>query len=102
MAEMPTLRALVQRMQDKPFTMIGVNAYDSDIDFRAGVEEYGATWPTIFQGGSTPVGDLYRASGYPTTYILDADGRIVGRNLKGEALAKRVEELVSALEASGK
>ena len=99
---MPHLRALVQRMQDKPFTLIGVNAYDGDSDFRAGVEEYGVTWPTIFQGGSTPVADLYRVEGYPTIYILDADGRIIAKDLRGEALVQKVEELVAALEASGK
>ncbi len=98
---MPNLRALVQRMQDKPFAVIGVNAYDSDIDFRDGVKKHGATWPAIFQGGLAPVGDLYRVVSYPTSYVLDAEGRIVAKDLKGEDLVRKVEELVAALESAG-
>jgi len=98
---MPHLRALVERMQDRPFTLIGINSYDSEEDYRNGVEEFGLNWPTVFQGGSTPVADLYRVRGYPTIYVLDAEGRIVAKDLRGEALTKRVEELVVALEGEG-
>ena len=94
---MPHLRALVERMQDQPFVLIGVNAYDDEDAFRKGLKEHGVTWPTIYQGGSTPVGDLYRVEGYPTIYVLDAEGRIVAKDLRGERLATKVEELVDKL-----
>ena len=99
---MPHLRALVERMQDKPFTLLGINSYDEEADFRKGVDEFGLNWPTIFQGGSTPVADLYRVRGYPTIYVLDADGKIVAKDLRGDSLDKKVEELVAALEAKDK
>lgn len=97
---MPHLRALVERMQDKPFTLLGINSYDSEEDFRKGAKEFEMSWPAVFQGGSTPVADLYRVRGYPTIYVLDADGKIAARDLRGEALTTKVVELVEALEAS--
>ena len=98
---MPHLRALVERMQDRPFTLLGVNAYDSEEDYRKGVEQYGLDWPTVFQGNSTPISDLYRVQGYPTIYVLDETGKVVAKNLRGESLGRRVEELVKALEKKG-
>ena len=98
---MPHLRALVQRMQGRPFTVLGVNSYDSEEVYRQSAKKFELNWPVVFQGDATPVADLYRVQGYPTIYVLDADGKIVASGLRGEALTKKVEELVSALESKG-
>ena len=98
---MPHLRALVKRMQGRPFTLLGVNSYDSKETYRQGVEEHGVTWPVVFQGEATPVADLYRVEGYPTIYVLDEEGRIVAQGLRGEKLNAKIEELVAALESKG-
>ncbi|MFT5289939.1 MAG: hypothetical protein ACI8QS_001865 [Planctomycetota bacterium] len=95
---MPHLRALVQRMQDRPFALVGVNSYDEAAAYHEGVEEFGLTWPTIFQGGSTPVADLYRVQGYPSVFLLDEEGKILSLSLRGQPLVDKVEELVTALE----
>jgi hypothetical protein len=95
---MPHLRALVQRMQGRPFVLLAVNSYDSEEVFRKGVPEFGVTWPVAFQGDATPIADLYRVEGYPTMYVLDQDGRVAAVDLRGEELAAKIEELVSALE----
>ncbi len=95
---MPHLRALVQRMQNRPFALIGVNSYDEADAYNKGVEEFGLDWPTIFQGGSTPVADLYRVQVYPTIFVLDENGKIQALRLSGQQLADKVEELVTALE----
>lgn len=96
---MPHLRALVQRMADRPFVLLGVNSYDDETVFRQKSKELGLSWPVVYQGEATPIADLYRVRGYPTIYVLDAQGRIVAEGLRGEALDAKVEELVAALEA---
>lgn len=96
---MPHLRALVQRMQGRPFVLLGVNSYDSEATYREKAPELGVTWPVFFQGEATPIADLYRVEGYPTIYVLDGDGRIAAADLRGAQLEAKVEELVRALEA---
>ena len=98
---MPHLSALVKRMQDEPFTVLGVNSYDSEEDYRKGVEEFGLSWPTVFQGGSTPVADLYRVKGYPTVYVIGPDGRIAAKGMEaqGEGLVRTVETLLAKMKA---
>lgn len=97
--EIPHLRALAQRMQGRPFALLGVDCFDEEPVFRAKAAALGVTWPVVFQGGATPVSDLYRVRSWPTVFVLDGEGRIVAEGLRGEALDARVEALVAALEA---
>ncbi len=38
---------------------------------------------------------LYQFSGIPYILVLDQEGRIVGKNLRGKALMDKLEEMVS-------
>ena len=42
-----------------------------------------------------PVAKLYNIQSIPATYILDADGRIVAKNLRGTALEDKIGELLN-------
>ena len=42
-----------------------------------------------------PVAQLYNISSIPATFILDKDGKIVAKNLRGKALELKVKELLS-------
>ena len=59
------------------------------------VEDREMTWPQVWQEGEWEgeVARLYSIRGIPQTYLLDRDGRIVAKGLRGEAM----EESVAAL-----
>ncbi len=40
-----------------------------------------------------PVAKLYEVSSIPQTFLLDRDGKIIGRNLRGEALEQKLKEI---------
>ena len=42
-----------------------------------------------------PVAQLYNITSIPATFILDKDGKIAYKNLRGKALALKVEELLN-------
>ena len=42
-----------------------------------------------------PVARLYGITAIPATYILDKDGIIVAKNLRGDALAEKIGELLN-------
>lgn len=94
---MPALKALVERLEDEPFELIGLNAYDDRPDFEKGVAEFGVNWTVAYQGMEAAISELYRVRGYPTIYILDADGRIAAKDLRGEAIGHKVDELIAEL-----
>ena len=49
------------------------------------------TWPNFLDESN--IAKLYKVRAIPTMYLVDADGRIVAENVRGEALAEKVAEL---------
>ena len=71
------------------------------------IEEQGITWLNLWNGADGPDGPFSREWGvtaWPSTYLLDAQGRIRHRFLRGEALASQIEALLNEVEspAAGK
>ena len=93
---MPHLKALVERYEDAPFAVVGVNSGDSPEKFEAGVEKYGLTWVSAYQGDSKAIQNLFRVRGFPTYYLLDAEGVIRGTGHNGKAFDAQIEKLVEA------
>jgi cytochrome c biogenesis protein CcmG, thiol:disulfide interchange protein DsbE len=59
-------------------TLVGVDWNDSLSGARQFIEQYRLTYP-ILRDATGAVGDAYRLSGLPTTYVLDSGGRIIER-----------------------
>lgn len=94
---MPHLRSLVERYQDQPFELIGINTGDGPADYRKGLEDFKVTWLSAYQGSDSPIADLYAVQGYPTYLIIDVDGKIAFRGHGGgddviERLVKAAQE----------
>ncbi len=79
MQMVPAERALTERMKGKPFTLIGVNGDGVLPDARRAVAHEKMTWPSFWngKGGSDgPISSAWNVSGWPTVYLIDADGII--------------------------
>ena len=94
---MPHLKELVKLHQDQPFALIGINTGDSPKQYRDGLEKFGVTWISAYQGEDSPIADLYRVRGYPTYVLLDAEGRIVQKGHSGTAMDKPIERLLESM-----
>jgi thiol-disulfide isomerase/thioredoxin len=75
----PVERALTERMRGKSFTLIGVNG-DGDLsDAKRAVTREKMTWPSFWNGkdgADGPISSAWNVSGWPTVYVIDADGII--------------------------
>ena len=74
----PHERSLVKKLADKPFAIIGVNS-DTDRDkLKETLKAENLTWRSFWNGGSTggPISTEWNVRGWPTLYVLDADGVI--------------------------
>ena len=99
----PHERSLVKHYADRPFTIIGVNS-DSD---REAIQEVMAkekiTWRSFWNdaGSEGKISDRWNVSGWPTLFLLDAEGRIAAKWLgapPAEELEALIERLVKAAE----
>lgn len=95
---MPHLRTLVERYQDRPFAVVGVNAFDDEKAYRDGVKALQVSWISAFQGDEALISELYSVTGYPTVFVLDHQGRIQAIDPSEEELDRTVARLVSAAE----
>lgn len=95
----PHERSLVKRLSGEPFALVGVNS-DSDREkTKQVIQEKGLTWRSFWNGGSTrgPISTAWNVRGWPTIYVLDADGVIRFKNVRGEAMDEAVDTLLAEL-----
>ena len=108
MRMVPHEKALVEKMKDKPFELIGING-DPELtdDVRKTIEDKKITWRSFKnqQKDSPPLSETWEIGGWPTIYLIDHKGVIRHVQLGGgepEKLDKLIEELVAAAEKDKK
>ena len=98
----PHERSLVKRMANKPFALLGVNS-DGDRDsIRKIVKEKNLTWRSWWDGPPNgAIASAWNVRSWPTIFVLDHEGVIRHKNLRGDNLDKAIDELVAKAEAAG-
>ena len=101
----PHERSLVKRLADKPFALVGVNS-DSDREkLKEVLQKEQITWRSFWngpKGTGGPISQAWHVRGWPTIYVLDADGVIRYRDVRGEDMDRAVDELLKELESKKK
>jgi hypothetical protein len=97
----PHERSLVAEYRNRPFVLLGVNS-DRDRDaIRKVIEEKQLSWRSFWNGGSTegPISRSWNVFAWPTLYVLDHEGVIRHKNVRGEELDAAIAGLVAEAEA---
>jgi len=98
----PHERSLVKRLKDEPFALVGVNS-DKDLDeLRPALERENITWRSFWngpEGTNGPISARWNVRGWPTIYVLDEEGRIRYKGVRGEAMDVAVDTLLAELKA---
>jgi|GEM_PF-1147425 len=94
--EIPHLKSLNEKYGDHGFTVIGISLdrdEDTLIDF---ITENEMPWPQIYvaEGWEAELPRLFNVSGIPRMYLLDPDGIIIDKDLRGEEMVSRIESLM--------
>jgi hypothetical protein len=96
----PHERSLVKQLAAQPFALIGVNS-DRDLEkLRETVKEKNLTWRSFWngpEGTSGPISTEWNVTGWPTIYVLDQNGVIRYKNVRGAAMDKAVTTLLAEM-----
>jgi thiol-disulfide isomerase/thioredoxin len=78
--EMPSMEKLHQRFKDKDFVMVAINLQESAERVKQFYKEHQLTFTTLLDI-TGDVGAALSINAIPTTFILDKNGRIIGKAL---------------------
>ena len=95
-AEMPNVKAAYEKYGAKGFGIVGVSLDQNEESWKKGVEDLGMAWPQIsdLKYWECEGAALYGVRAIPATVLIDQEGTIVARNLRGEKLAEKLDELL--------
>jgi peroxiredoxin len=96
-AENPSVVKAYQAYKDKGFTVLGISL-DTDsqkADWLEAIQKDGLTWTQLSDLKSpNAVAELYGVQSIPKNFLVDPNGVIVAKNLRGEELIKKLAELI--------
>tara|TARA_R110002126_G_scaffold12375_5_gene53779 strand:+ start:4738 stop:5034 length:297 start_codon:yes stop_codon:yes gene_type:complete len=96
---MPHLKELVKLYEDKPFAILGINSGDNLESYKKGMKTHGLTWLSAYQSDSNDIlNNVFHVRGFPSYFLVDAEGNFAGVNMGLGQLDNRIKELVDALD----
>lgn len=86
--ENPNVVKVFNQYKDKGFTVLGVSLDEDENAWKQAIKADGLTWPHVselkrFNG---PVVEQYKIDAIPTNFLLDKNGIIIAKNLRGPQL----------------
>ena len=102
MAEMPYVVKTYDRFHDKGLEIVGVSLDNDKASWLAAIERTGQKWPQMsdLKGWDCQGAQFYSIQSIPANVLIDEHGKIVAKDLRGDALFEEVERRLSAEDAT--
>ena len=94
--ENPAVVAAYNAYKDKNFTVLGVSLDQNKDKWKQAIEADNLRWTHVsdLKYWQNSVARMYNINSIPANMLIDPDGKIVARNLRGEDLYKTLEKLL--------
>jgi len=88
---------LLEKYSKYGFEVFAINLDDTRAIWERASDQDGVTWPQVsdLKGLKSPMAKAYNVSALPMSFLLDTEGRIIGKNLRGKQLSEKLAELFS-------
>ena len=90
--ELPHVIATYKKYHDQGFEIIGISLDQDQAKLTGFTKEMNMTWQQYFdgQGWQNKLAVKYGIESIPATFLLDGNGKIIGRDLRGDELTQAV------------
>ena len=94
--EMPHVKAAYEKYKDKGFDVVGLSFDQEKEAWTGAIQSLALPWHHLsdLKGWKCVAGEVYGINSIPATLLVGPDGKIVANNLRGDALEKKLEELL--------
>jgi peroxiredoxin len=95
--ENPNVVRAYNKYKDKGFTVFGVSLDRSRGDWIQAIKQDGLTWTHVsdLKYWQSEAAKAYNITGIPFSVLLDPNGTIIDKNLRGAALDRKLEEVLN-------
>ena len=95
--ESPTLVRLYNQYKDKGFSILSVSIDKNTTQWKNAIRQDGYVWGNVcdLNGYGGPMAALYTVTAIPNSFLLDKNGRIIAKNLRGKVLESKLAELMN-------
>ncbi|MFN4144261.1 MAG: redoxin family protein [Runella sp.] len=97
--ENPNVVRVYHRFKDKGFDIFSVSLDRDKNAWVKAIEKDGLVWNnhvSDLKYWQSAAAQTYGVNGIPATFLLDKDGKVIAKNLRGEALERKLEEVLKA------
>ncbi|MBK7818233.1 MAG: TlpA family protein disulfide reductase [Sphingobacteriaceae bacterium] len=94
---MPSVIKAYKKFKDKGFEIYGVSLDQTKDKWVEAIQQDGITWPQVsdLKYWECAAARLYNVQGIPFAVLIDKEGKILAKNLRGEELEKAIELALS-------
>ena len=94
--ENPNVVRMYNKYKGKGFEIFGVSLDQSRDKWLAAIEKDKLTWPHVsdLKGWESSAAQLYNVTAIPQTVLVDPQGKIIAKGLRGEALEEKLATLL--------
>ncbi len=94
--ENPNVVRMYNQYKDKGFEIFGVSLDQDRAKWLKAIEADKLTWPHVsdLKGWESSAASLYGVTAIPQTVLLDKEGKIIAKNLRGAALEEKLASLL--------
>jgi thiol-disulfide isomerase/thioredoxin len=95
-AENPNLVKAYQKFKGKPFEIVGISLDEKKEPWLKAIEKDNLPWVHLadLKGWENDLARHYGIRWIPSSFLLDPEGRIIARDLRGDALEKMLSDLL--------
>jgi peroxiredoxin len=86
---------MYNKYKNKGFEILGVSLDNSKDRWLGAIQQDGLTWYHVsdLRGWANEVAQMYGVTSIPHTVLVDQEGKIIARNLRGSTLEAKLKEL---------
>ena len=97
-AEHYNMKQAYEKFKSNNFSILQVSLDEKKEKWLKAMEDDQLPWINVrnTKGWDKEIESLFNIQGVPTNYLVDPDGKIIARNLRGEDLEKRLSEIFSS------
>jgi len=93
--EIPDLKELYEKTDREKFEIVGIVGHSPSDALSEIIKKDSIIWPQILSTDSNKINEKYGIQGYPTTFLLNKEGIIIAKNLRGKKLKEKVLGLLN-------